>query len=138
MLRRCTKLCFFFATNTPLLGIFLLRQKLTQLGRRVFPSVAAAIFLAALAGCGLYATFEKCGFAGCPGDQEISAQVRTLLSQHPALEAPNLISVQTVDHIVYLSGVLDTDLERQMAESVAAQATGVRRVVNSIGLNNGR
>jgi osmotically-inducible protein OsmY len=98
----------------------------------------ALIFLAGVSGCGLYTTFEKCGLAGCPGDQEISAQVRTLLNQHPALEAPNLITVQTVDHIVYLSGVLDTDLERQMAESVAAQAAGVRRVVNSIGLNNSR
>jgi len=40
--------------------------------------------------------------------------------------------------VVYLNGIVDTDLEREMAESVAAGAGGVARVVNSIGLNNAR
>jgi osmotically-inducible protein OsmY len=52
------------------------------------------------------------------------------------LEAPNLIRVQTLDHVVYLSGLVDTPLERQMAEAVALRATGVVRVVNSIAVNN--
>jgi len=34
--------------------------------------------------------------------------------------------------------VVDTDLERQMAESVAHEAKGVTRVANSIGLSGGR
>jgi osmotically-inducible protein OsmY len=46
--------------------------------------------------------------------------------------------VQTLDHVVYLSGVVDTDLERQMAESVAREAPGVAKVINSIGLSGGR
>jgi osmotically-inducible protein OsmY len=45
--------------------------------------------------------------------------------------------VQTLDHVVYLNGLVDTDLERQLAESVAAGAKGVTRVVNSIGLSGG-
>jgi len=89
----------------------------------------------ALPGC---AAFTKCGFGGCPGDAEITAQVRALFDQHPVLEAPNLLQVQTLDHVVYLDGVVDTDLERQIAESVAREARGVARIVNSIGLSGGR
>src|ERR1700676_3112206 len=102
---------------------------------RLYALAFAVILTAALPGC---ATFKKCGFAGCPGDAEITAQVRALFDQHPALKPPNLLEVQTLDHVVYLTGVVDTDLERQMAESVAHEAKGVTRVVNSIGLSGGR
>jgi osmotically-inducible protein OsmY len=99
---------------------------------------AAIVWLALLPGCALYDGYEKCGFAGCSDDQRITRDVRALLNQHPALEPPNLIQVQTLDHVVYLNGLVDTDLERQMAESVAIEAQGVARVINSIGLSNGR
>jgi len=102
---------------------------------RLYALAFAVILTAALPGC---ATFTKCGFAGCPGDAEITAQVRALFDQHPALKPPNLLEVQTLDHVVYLTGVVDTDLERQMAESVAHEAKGVTRVANSIGLSGGR
>jgi osmotically-inducible protein OsmY len=90
---------------------------------------------AVLGGC---AAYRKCGFEGCPGDSEITAEVEALFSQHSALEPPNLLSVRTLDHVVYLHGLVDTDLERQIAESVALQAPGVARVVNSIGLSGNR
>jgi osmotically-inducible protein OsmY len=89
----------------------------------------------ALSGC---AAYRKCGFGGCPGDAEITAEVRALFHQHPVLEPPNLLDVQALDHVVYLYGVVDTDFEREIAESVARQATGVAKVVNSIGLSGGR
>ena len=98
----------------------------------------AIVWLAILPGCAAYETYEKCGFAGCPDDGRITQDVQALFNEHPALEPPNLIEVRTLDHVVYLSGLVDTDLERQMAETVAAGAQGVARVVNSIGLNNGR
>jgi len=98
----------------------------------------AIVWLAILPGCAAYETYEKCGFAGCPDDRRITQDVQALFNEHPALEPPNLIEVRTLDHVVYLSGLVDTDLERQMAETVAAGAQGVARVVNSIGLNNGR
>jgi osmotically-inducible protein OsmY len=102
------------------------------------PGTALAIvWLAVLPSCAVYETYQKCGFAGCPDDQRITREVQALLSQHPALEPPNLIDVKTLDHVVYLNGVVDTDLERQLAESVAAGAKGVRRVINSIGLSGG-
>jgi len=89
----------------------------------------------ALAGCAVY---EKCGVSGCPGDAEITAQVQALFAKHPELEPPNLLQVQTLNHVVYLTGVVDTDYEQQMAEIVARQAPGVTKVINSIGLSGGR
>jgi osmotically-inducible protein OsmY len=100
-------------------------------------AAAAVIWLAVLPGCAVYQSYEKCGFGGCPDDQRITRDVRALFTQHPALEPPNLIEVQTLNHVVYLNGLVDTDLERPLAESVAAGAPGVVRVVNSIGLSGG-
>jgi osmotically-inducible protein OsmY len=102
-----------------------------RLGALAFTLVLAS----ALPGC---AAYRKCGFGGCPGDAEITAEVRALFDQHPVLEPPNLLEVQTVDHVVYLNGVVDTDAQRLMAESIAHQAKGVTKVVNSIGLSGGR
>jgi osmotically-inducible protein OsmY len=100
----------------------------------LFALAFALVLAAALSGC---AAYRKCGFGGCPGDAEITARVRALFDQHPALEPPNLLDVQTLNHVVYLYGVVDTDMERQMAESVAHEAEGVAKVVNSIGLSGG-
>jgi len=93
------------------------------------------VALSALAGC---AAFPKCGFSACQGDADISAAVEARLIQHPALEPPNLLRVQSHDHIVYLYGLVDTDLEREIAESVALGTPGVIKVVNSIGISGNR
>jgi len=95
---------------------------------------ALAVCMAcALAAC---APFEKCGFAGCPGDAQITADVRALFEQHPELGPAGLLSVQTLDGVVYLYGVVTTDLVREQAESIALQARGVNKVVNSLGVTN--
>jgi osmotically-inducible protein OsmY len=106
--------------------------------RRFAARALALVLVAALSGCTVYDAYRKCGFGGCSGDAAITAEVRTLFDQHPALEAPNLLSVQTLNHVVYLNGLVDTDLERQMAQSVALEAPGVARVVNSIGISGNR
>lgn len=82
------------------------------------------------------ATYNKCGFHGCPGDAGITATVEAHLQKYPALEAPNSVRAQTLDHVVYLYGLVDTDLERQLAESVATQAASGARIVDSIAVNN--
>jgi osmotically-inducible protein OsmY len=87
------------------------------------------------AGC---AAFRKCGVDGCPGDADITAAVEARFGQHPALEPPNLLRVQTIDHVVYLNGLVDTPLERELAESVALATPGVTRVINSIGISGNR
>jgi osmotically-inducible protein OsmY len=106
----------------------------TSLRNNDMKSVALAAMLllsAALSGC---ASYEKCGFKGCPGDAKITADVQAAFTGHAELEAPNLITVQSVDGVVYLYGLVDTDYQRQMAETVAHQVKGVNKVVNSIGL----
>jgi osmotically-inducible protein OsmY len=101
-------------------------------GSRPFHAAVSAVILAgSLCGCAVY---RKCGFGGCPGDANITADVRALFNQYPALEPPNLVYVQTLDHVVYLTGQVNTDTERVLAKSVALQVAGVTQVVNSINL----
>jgi osmotically-inducible protein OsmY len=102
--------------------------------RHPLHTLALALMLASLLpAC---STYTKCGLAGCPGDAEITAQVQALFDQHNVLGAPNAISIQTLDHVVYLSGLVDTGQERAIAEEVARGVAGVTRVVNSIGVRN--
>jgi osmotically-inducible protein OsmY len=95
-------------------------------------------FCCSMSGCATYETFEKCGLAGCPGDKKITAAVQTLFDQHPALEAPNELHIQTLDSVVYLTGIVNSPREQQLATLVAREAPGVANVVNSIGLYPGR
>lgn len=91
------------------------------------------MMLGILSGCAAYRT---CGFGGCPGDAKITADVRRQFDQHPVLAPPTLLDVQTLDHVVYLYGLVDTEMERQLAESLALETPGVARVVNSVSLAN--
>ncbi len=94
-------------------------------------TVLVGVLVAVLSGC---AAYRKCGLSGCPGDSRITAEVTELFHEYPELEPPNLIYVQTLDRVVYLTGQVNTEPERALAKSVALRATGVRRVVNSINL----
>jgi osmotically-inducible protein OsmY len=100
--------------------------------KRACAFAIALLLSGALSAC---AAYEKCGFGGCPGDAELAASVRAAFEQHAELEPPNLLKIQSVDHVVYLYGLVDTDFQRQMAESVAHQAPGVNKVINSIGVS---
>jgi osmotically-inducible protein OsmY len=87
-----------------------------------------------LCGCAEYGAYRKCGARSCPADARITSEVQAALRQHPALGPPNLVYVQTLDRVVYLSGQVATDLQRENAESAAREAPGVRGVVDLIGL----
>ncbi len=50
------------------------------------------------------------------------------------LEPPNLIYVQTLDRVVYLTGQVNTETELELAQSLALHVPGVTRVVNSINM----
>jgi hypothetical protein len=95
------------------------------------------IMTGALSGCAVYDTYEKCGFHGCPGDAKITADVRSQLNQCSFLE-PNAIRVQTLNHVVFLEGVVASGLEIDTAESIARKVPDVARVVNSIVVSNSR
>ena len=103
--------------------------------QRALRCLVALAAVWALSGC---ASLGRCGLEGCPADREITARVRVLLAQHDALQAPNVVSVQTIDHVVYLKGIVGTPYQKRLATSVAGQADGVTRVVNLIGLDNAR
>ncbi len=90
---------------------------------------------AALAGC---AAFTQRGLREAPADARISAAVRTLFEQSPALEAPNLISVQTVGGVVYLRGLVSTPYQIEEAASLAALAPGAAHIENLLSIDNAR
>ena len=89
--------------------------------------VTAVILAAALPGC---AAFPRSSDPAV--DQKITAAVEARFRQHRELEAPDLIGVQTINRVVYLSGTVSAGLQREYAESVANRAPGVTKVVNSI------
>ncbi len=87
---------------------------------------------AASAGC---AAFGTCGFGGCPEDAKLSADVWAALKLYPEAQPPNLIRVQSSNHVVFLRGQVDTDTERLSLESAARAAAGDARVVDLINLS---
>jgi osmotically-inducible protein OsmY len=92
--------------------------------------LAPSVFLtAALSGC---ATYQGCGAGACTGDQKINSEVDRLLDKYPDLVGEIPITVQSKGGVVYLHGVVATDLQRDEAESVAREAAGVTMVVNGI------
>jgi osmotically-inducible protein OsmY len=99
-------------------------------------AMALCVCLAVLAGC---ASFGQCGaLRECPADAKISAEVRTLLAQSPALGAPNSIRVQTMQGVVYLRGLVSTPYQIEEAGSIAEQAAGVSNVQNMLAIDNSR
>ncbi len=101
---------------------------------RLDPTHATTLALLASLALSACASYEKCGFGGCAGDAELAAHVRAAFADHAELQPPNLITVQSVNHVVYLYGLVDTDLQLQTAEALAHEIPGVTRVVNSIGI----
>lgn len=98
--------------------------------RRIAPLLLAIVLAASLAGC---ATYRKCGFSGCAGDAQITARVEALLRENKAIEEWG-IQVQTLDRVVYLYGLVDTNLERNIIESTVLEVPGVASVVDSIAI----
>jgi len=78
-----------------------------------------------------------CADETCAADHPISAEVSAQFAHYPSLTA-NMVRVQTLHRVVYLTGIVDTDVERLLAVSVAGDVQGVTRVVDSISVNNGR
>jgi osmotically-inducible protein OsmY len=99
------------------------------------------IFSAAVIGVVLIGSSSGCalqggrGLSGSPEDDGISANVRAQLSQYPSLWSSNSLRVQTYGRVVYLTGQVDTDEQRDLAESVTAEVAGVARVVDTISLS---
>jgi osmotically-inducible protein OsmY len=72
----------------------------------------------------------------CPLDTKITADVQARLNQVTDLGSPDSIKVQTLDHVVYLNGLVDAGSEKSTAESVVKQVPGVTRIVNNIAVSH--
>ena len=86
-----------------------------------------------LAGC--VSSTAQCTSAECQADAKITAGVQQKLKEHRELGPPNLVYVQTRRGVVYLTGQVATDLQRDTAETLAGHVPGVVNVVNSIALS---
>ena len=104
-------------------------------GRSPCALVLVLLLAGALPGCAVYHTYEKCGFHGCPGDAQITEEIQSQINQRGDLE-PAAIMVQTLDHTVYLSGVVSSGLEISDTESIARSVPGVRQVINSMAVSS--
>ena len=69
-------------------------------------------------------------------DAHIETAVEAALESHPALGASSSIQVQSIDHVVYLHGLVDNYPEKLLVQSLASKTEGVERVVNSLELQN--
>jgi osmotically-inducible protein OsmY len=97
--------------------------------RQFYSTVFLFSLSSALAGC---STYGKCAGAACGADAAITMNVQTLLDQHAELGPPHSIEVQTIDRVVYLNGLVNDGLEREIAGSVAMQTPGILKIVNAI------
>jgi len=68
-------------------------------------------------------------------DRRITEEIRTSLYKNPTI-ASNDISVQTRNGVVYLRGLVDTNVERADIEALVRGIAGVKRVVDSLELRN--
>jgi osmotically-inducible protein OsmY len=97
---------------------------------KIFSSaVIGAVLIGLSSGCAVR------GLSGSPGDDGISAHVRAQLSQYPSLRSSDSLRVRTYGRVVYLTGQVDTDEQRDLAESVTSEVAGVARVVDTISLS---
>ena len=100
---------------------------------KIFSSaVIGAVLIGLSCGC---AVSGGRGLPGSPGDDGISAHVRAQLSQYPSLRSSDALRVQTYGHVVYLTGQVDTDEQRNLAESITSEVAGVARVVDTISIS---
>src|ERR1035438_6549721 len=53
--------------------------------KQIYALAFAVMLTGALPAC---AAYRKCGFAGCPGDAKITAEVRALIAHYPAAPQP--------------------------------------------------
>ena len=65
-------------------------------------------------------------------DAKITTSVKTHLATNDRLKTLTQISVKTVDKTVYLTGVVPTQQEKDMAEKVASGVEHVQKVVNNL------
>ena len=87
------------------------------------------ILAAAVSGC---AAFQRCAPENCATDAKITTDVEDMFGQRAEFGPPGTIHVQTINGVVYLNGLVNTDMERQSAEALVLKIPNVKDVVNSL------
>lgn len=98
-------------------------------------SIATAgmfIRVGAVSGC---ATRTASSGSGYGADDKTTAAVDAAISAHSDIGPAGQVRVSTINHVVYLTGMVNSGYQRSVAESLAAQTEGVAQVVNSIGVS---
>ena len=95
---------------------------------RKTPLALAVLLLTACSG------FPTCTTSSCGEDQRIAADVQTRLYQVPSLRG-FAMGVQCVDHVVYLRGMVATQLDIDRARDVAYATPGVLKVVSNMAVD---
>ncbi len=98
--------------------------------RHLLAATLALLTLLSLNGC---AAHRKCEANSCADDAAITATIQSALYANKAIAAWE-IQVQTINHTVYLYGVVDTNVQRSFIEETAHETEGVEKVVNSISI----
>jgi osmotically-inducible protein OsmY len=75
---------------------------------------------------------SACATGACASDAQITSQVRAALAQHPPVAGAGRVYAHTVGGVVYLTGHVLTDAERNTAESAVRHVTCVGRVVDNV------
>jgi osmotically-inducible protein OsmY len=86
----------------------------------------------AAVGCATHRPWQSGG--ACVEDAQIFEHIQERLDRMPDFGAPGSIRVETVDRVVYLNGQVSSGLAKHLAETVATEEPGVRRVVASIAI----
>ncbi|HEX4480397.1 MAG TPA: BON domain-containing protein [Rudaea sp.] len=80
---------------------------------------------------------KPCSGIGCVSDAEITANIKAEIDRHDEL-TDWTIDVQSINGVVYLHGMVDTDPQRRLVEDIARETRGVMGVENAIELRNFR
>ena len=98
--------------------------------RRPLNALGLGVVVATVAGCAAYHEYRECGAKGCASDARITNEVRAQLDQRQDLRAD--VHVQTWDGVVYLTGQVTTDMQRDAAERMAQNVRGVQRIIDTV------
>jgi len=92
--------------------------------------LASVVVLATVVSGSAYA--QSAGEGG--DDAQIRAAVLQQIDDRSELKFDN-IAVRSVDHVVYLEGLVDTRVDQEEAATIAAAVPGVTKVYNELALS---
>jgi osmotically-inducible protein OsmY len=97
-------------------------------------AISACLIAGTVVACVGDRAVDRCASGGCTGDIRLTAEVEARLDQHPELRPPNMVYVRAHHGVVYLSGEVSTELQREIAVAAAQQVPGERKVLDDIGI----